>query len=111
MTEEPMVKSRPEQKRRRWEARIKSWQNSDLSQTAYCREHELKLHQFIYWKKRVQHKNGDIAFIPLRFSQNLPTVVNPSRIHLTTPNGYKLELSGAIDQIAVRQLLSTVRSL
>lgn len=111
MTEDPTVESKPEQKRRRWKAHIESWQNSGLSQSAYCREHGLKLHQFIYWRKRVQHKDGDIAFVPLRFSQNLPVVVNPSRIHLTTPNGYKLELSGTIDQIAVRQLLNAVRSL
>lgn len=111
MTEESTVESRPERKRRRWKAHIESWQNSGLSQTAYCREQGLKLHQFIYWKNRVRHKDGDIAFVPLRIPQNLPAVVNPSKIHLTTPNGYKLELSGTIDQIAVKQLLNTVRSL
>jgi len=111
MTEERAVEPRPEQKRRHWKTHIQSWRKSALSQVAYCREHGLKLHQFTYWKKRVQQKDGDIAFVPLSFSQNLPAVINPSKIRLTTPNGYKLELSGAFDQTIVRQLLDTVRSL
>jgi transposase len=111
MTKGHPVEPRPEQKRRHWITHIKSWRKSGLSQVAYCREHGLKLHQFTYWKKMVQQKDGDIAFVPLRFSQNLPAVINSSRIQLTTPNGYKLELNGFFDQVVVRQLLHTVRSL
>ncbi len=112
MTEGHPAEPNPEQKRRHWQAHIESWQRSGLSQVAYCREHGLKQHQFTYWKKRTNPKaRHDIAFVPLRCSQNLPALVNPSKICLTTPNGYKLELSGAFDQIVVRQLLNTVRSL
>lgn len=111
MTEGHFIEPTPEQKRRRWKAHIESWQKSGLSQLAYCREHGLKPHQFTYWKKRCQRSNTDISFVPLRLSQNLPAVVNPAQIRLTTPNGYKLELCGAIDQSVVRQLLDTVRSL
>ena len=111
MTEKSTVESKPERKHRQWEAHIENWQKSALSQVAYCREHGLKYHQFTYWKKRVQQENGDIAFVPLRLSQNLPAVINSSRIELITPNGYKLELSGNFDQTVVRQLLHTVRSL
>ena len=39
--------------------------------------------------------------------QNLPALVNQSKICLRTPNGYTLELSGGFDQIVVRQLLYT----
>ena len=111
MIEEHPVGAEPEHKRRHWKTHIESWQRSGLTQIAYCRENGLKLHQFTYWKKRIQHKDRDIAFVPLRFSRNLPAVVNPSNIHLTTPNGYKIELSGTFDQSIVRQLLHTVRSL
>jgi hypothetical protein len=111
MTDGHPVEPRPEQKRRHWKTHIDSWRKSDLSQVAYCREHGLKLHQFTYWKKRVEQKDGDIAFVPLRFSQNLPAVIHSSRLQLTTPNGYKLELDGPFDQTVVRHLLHTVRSL
>jgi transposase len=111
MTEEHPTEPTPEQKRRHWQAHIKSWQQSGLSQVAYCREHGLKKHQFTYWKKRTHKKDHDIAFVPLRCSQNLPALVNPSKICLTTPNGYTLELSRGFDHIVVRQLLNTVRSL
>lgn len=111
MTEEHPTEPTPEQKRRQWQAHIESWRQSGLSQVAYCREHRLKKHQFTYWKKRIRTKDQDIAFVPLRCSQNLPVLVNPSKICLITPNGYTLELTGGFDQIAVRQLLNTVRSL
>jgi hypothetical protein len=111
MIEEHPVEPEAEQKRRHWQTHIERWQRSGLNQIAYCKQNNLKVHQFTYWKKRIQHKDRDIAFVPLRFAQNLPAVVNPSRIQLTTPNGYKLELCGAFDQTIVRQLLNTVRSL
>lgn len=40
------------QKRRDWNAHITSWQASQLSQTEYCRRHELKFHQFVYWRRK-----------------------------------------------------------
>jgi hypothetical protein len=41
-----------EQKRRDWNTHITSWQASRLSQTEYCRRHELKFHQFVYWRRK-----------------------------------------------------------
>ncbi len=45
-----------EQKRRDWNAHITSWQASRLSQTEYCRRHELKFHQFVYWRRKFAPK-------------------------------------------------------
>jgi hypothetical protein len=41
-----------EQKRRDWNAHITGWLASRLSQTEYCRRHELKFHQFVYWRRK-----------------------------------------------------------
>ena len=37
-----------DQKRQFWKTHIASWQAGQLSQTEYCRRHELKFHQFVY---------------------------------------------------------------
>jgi hypothetical protein len=44
--EDPLCQQELEQKRRDWNAHITNWQASQLSQTEYCRRHELKFHQF-----------------------------------------------------------------
>jgi hypothetical protein len=37
-----------EQKRTYWKQQIDSWQQTGLSQTEYCRRHDLKHHQLVY---------------------------------------------------------------
>jgi hypothetical protein len=41
-----------DQKRQYWSTHINDWQASRLSQTEYCRRHELKFHQFVYWRRK-----------------------------------------------------------
>jgi len=41
-----------EQKRHYWKTHITSWQASRVSQAEYCRRHELKLHHFVYWRRK-----------------------------------------------------------
>jgi transposase-like protein len=37
-----------------WQQHIERWQESDLTQRSYCREHNLKPHQFSYWKRKLK---------------------------------------------------------
>jgi hypothetical protein len=39
-------------KRNLWKHHVESWNKSDLSQAEYCRQHNLKVYDFQYWKKR-----------------------------------------------------------
>ncbi len=36
-----------------WFEHIAHWQSTDLSQAAYCQQHELSVHQFSYWKRKL----------------------------------------------------------
>ena len=52
-----------EQKRIYWKQHIDSWQATGLTQTEYCRRHNLKHHQLVYWKKRflkTEKKNNGV---------------------------------------------------
>lgn len=55
-----------EQKRAFWKQHIASWQSSGLTQIAYCDKHELKTHQFVYWKKRFVQTDAGITFVRFR---------------------------------------------
>ena len=36
-----------------WESRLFEWKQSGLSQSAFCRQHDLRLRSFQYWKKKL----------------------------------------------------------
>jgi hypothetical protein len=46
------------QKRRYWNTQIESWHTSRLRQTEHFRQHELKIHQFVYWRRSFAHQTA-----------------------------------------------------
>lgn len=36
-----------------WQSHIEAWQSSGLSQAAYCKESDLIIHRFGYWKRKL----------------------------------------------------------
>jgi hypothetical protein len=100
-----------EQLRQVWKTHIERWKQSGQTQVSYCREHELKPHQFTYWKKRFGRTKADISFVPLRFSRNLPVAVTGSTFNLFTQNGFKIEVGAGFDPATLKQLISLVQSL
>jgi hypothetical protein len=41
-----------QEKHQKWEEHIRAWRQSDLTQTEYCRRHNLKRQHFYYQKKK-----------------------------------------------------------
>lgn len=70
------INSKPndtKQKREYWLAHIQHWQESKLSQQAYCRQAEIKYGTFVSWRGLLKEKLKQSAnkFIPLKI---IPTV-------------------------------------
>lgn len=36
-----------------WQSHIEAWQSSGLTQAAYCKENDLIIHRFGYWKRKL----------------------------------------------------------
>lgn len=57
-----------------WQAIIQQWRESGLTQTQFCTEQEIKLHNFYYWLKKLRVENepdlGRAGFIPVAVSSN-----------------------------------------
>jgi hypothetical protein len=103
-------KFNPEQRRQFWKEHLDLWQREGGSQSAYCRQHDLKLHQFTYWKKRLA-QTDTITFVPLQLARRPPhPVVNPV-LNLVTPNGFRIEISAGFDPAILQRLIGAVRSL
>ena len=89
-----------------WREQIDAWQASGESQQAFCQQHELSYHRFLYWRRKLvaqkaEPGKGYSALVPVRHQ---PTC-SETTLSLVLPSG--IELRGiALDNLAVvRQLL------
>ena len=99
-------------KHEQWQQHIKDWKASGLSQTAWCKQHDLKPEQLSYWYRKFepitvkpQTKTSPSAFIPVAVEAKTPT----TPLALTLPNGASIsgidESNLALTQQLVEKLL------
>jgi hypothetical protein len=67
-----------------WQQHIKAWQESDLSQIAYCTSQDIKVHNLTYWRKRLSSPSRN-KLIPLE-------VPVPSTVRLILGSQVVIEL-------------------
>jgi hypothetical protein len=67
-----------------WQQHIKAWQESDLSQIAYCTSQDIKVHNLTYWCKRLSSPSRN-KLIPLE-------VPVPSTVRLILGSQVVIEL-------------------
>ena len=102
-----------EQKRNYWKHHIDSWQGSGLTQVQYCRQHNLKHHQLVYWKKRFLKTETDVSLVPLQLEDLLDIPSQPDRaaLCLVVNDQFKIEISSGFDAQLLRQLIFVLRGL
>ncbi len=102
-----------EQKRSYWKHHIDSWQETGLTQAEYCRQHNLKHHQLVYWKKRFFKTETDVSFVPLKFEDllDLSTRQEPASLTLAINNYFKIEIRAGFDPRLLRQLIFALQGL
>ena len=102
-----------EQKRTYWKQHIDSWQETGLSQTEYCRRHNLKHHQLVYWKKRFLKAATGVSFVPLKLEDLLDLPARPDRssLFLVINDHFKIEINTGFDAQLLRQLIFALRGL
>ncbi len=103
-----------DQKRAFWKQHIESWRSSGMTQTAYCGQHELKAHQFVYWKKRFVQTNTGITFVPLKIRRSVQSasgMCSPSTFRLTVGRDLQIEIGPDFDSQLLRRLITTLRTV
>ena len=99
-------------KHEQWQRHIKDWKASGLSQTAWCKQQNLKPEQLSYWYRKFEPKppepasqQAPSAFIPVTVEAK-PAV---SPLTLALPNGASIsgidESNLVLTQQLVKQLL------
>ena len=102
-----------EQKRSYWKQHIGSWQETGLTQTEYCRQHNLKHHQLVYWKKRFLKTETNVSFVPLKLEDllQMPARQDQASLMLVINNQFKIEIRAGFDAQLLRQLIFALRGL
>ena len=102
-----------EQKRSYWKQHIDSWKETGLTQVEYCRQHNLKHHQLVYWKKRFLKTETDVSFVPLKFEDllDIPAQLERASLSLVINNHFKIEIIPGFDAQLLRQLIFALRGL
>ena len=102
-----------EQKRSYWKQHIESWQETGLTQTEYCRRHNLKHHQLVYWKKRFSKSEAGVSFVPIKLDDllDIPSQFDTTALCLVINNQFKIEIRHGFDAQLLRQLIFALRGL
>ena len=87
-----------------WQDHITAWQCSGLSQAAYCKQHEIKFHNFAYWRNRLSPAKSPSAKL-----MKLGGMPASSRIIMNLPLGVRLELSASDLPVVLPAVLQLLR--
>jgi len=100
-----------EQKRTYWKQHIEGWKQTGLTQSEYCRRHNLKHHQLVYWKKRLLKTETDVSFVQLDLKDLLdrPSEQDQASLCLVIDNHFKVEIRAGFDAQLLRQLIFALR--
>lgn len=96
----------PTNRHAQWQQHIVDWQQSGLSQAAFCQSQQLSYHQFIYWRQKLAPKSGDSAvstspqLLPVRYPSERPLSTD---LILTLPNGLRIQGIHSNNLTLVRQ--------
>jgi hypothetical protein len=104
------------EKRRYWKAHIDAWKASGLKQSQYCRQHDLKLHQFVYWRRKY-HPASTTAPVSLvrldlpgqAFHRPISSPASPLRVIVGADR--RIEVERDFDPVALKQLVQTLERL
>ena len=101
-------------KRPFWFRHIEAWQQGELSQAEYARQHELSLSAFGYYRhcylkeSKPEPVQTPVSLLPVNISDEAPLESSaPSKtgITLTSPGGFLIELAPEFDPQALQTVL------
>jgi len=111
MSEELSRQELLEQKRKHWKQHIERWRSSQVTQTAYCQQHELSSHQFTYWKKRFVQTETGITFVPLKIRRSLTSTMKAAPLRVIVDGDLQIEIGPDFDAQLLRRLITALRSM
>ncbi len=82
------------EKRLFWEAHLRKWKASGLSQAEYCRKNNLKANRLLYWKKRIPCGEISATLVELPIQKSM---FSSSPLYLSINGVYRIEINQGFD--------------
>jgi len=86
-----------EARRTFWEEHLGKWEASGLSQSEYCRRNDLKLHCFLYWRKRQRASRESSGSLVEWSGQEGNIFCLGPALSLVINNRYRIEIHKGFD--------------
>ncbi len=98
-------------KRDKWKTLIAEYEISGLSQVEFCKQNELSLAQFSYYRGALKpeqrtSKNPPSTFVPVKVNQQ--AAINEMRVIL--PNGFQFAFPSEIESSRIKELIGVFLS-
>lgn len=93
-----------------WLERIQSWQQSGLSQNAWCQQNDISASKFGYWKRKLETISAakpaqHSAFVPVIPDQQSAEPSANSQLTVAFPNGVTVSGINETNLSLVKQLI------
>ncbi len=88
---------------------INEWQQSSLTQKAYCEQHSIRYHVFHYWYKcflDLQSPAKNVEFIPLQIKPFNSIHVATAHTELILPDGKRLLFHQPVNSDYLKAIIS-----
>ena len=92
-----------------WQPQIAAWEGSGQTQRAFCKNHNLNYHRFVYWRRKFQNRvskgtgQSSSALVPVTWrpspADNALSLVLPSGVEL---RGISLDNLPVVEQLLHR---------
>ncbi len=100
-------------KRKFWQAHVKAWSASGMTQAEYCRQNGLSIKSFGYWKRKQKNKATEVTFYPV--PANPLKVLNnrnqPYSLRLVVDDRFRIEIGNEFSSATLGRLVQTLGRL
>jgi len=98
-----------------WRTHLDSWALSGFSQAKYCRQNDLNIARFGYWKRRFNKTNLPMEFVqvptgPVKSTRLLQNTDTPS-LRITIGSEFAIEVSDEFSPATLEKVLLTLKKI
>lgn len=98
-----------------WRSHLESWALSGLSQAEYCRQNDLNIARFGYWKRRFSKDNLPVEFVqisaePVKSTRSFQDNGIPS-LRITMGSEFAIEVSDNFSPATLEKVLLTLKRI
>jgi hypothetical protein len=100
-----------QERRAKWRNLVEEQETSGLTQSVFCKERNLVLSQFVYYRGLIKAKESASvvstdSFTPIQVNKSESNIA--SEIRIVLPNGFQCFVSSRIDVLQIKRLVEVL---